>query len=288
MPELPEVETVKRGLAPVFERSPLARVRLGRPDLRFPFPPGFAERLSGVSIKSLERRAKYLVGLLEGGGALIMHLGMSGRFVVTDPLAPAPPSPRLAHERALDPAHDHVRFEFADGAVVSFNDPRRFGFMDLIDRGDWAASRWFAEMGPEPLSRAFGAAALLAALKDRRSPIKSLLLNQKIVAGVGNIYACEALHRARIAPGRLGAELSPQEAGRLARAVKEVLAEAIAAGGSTLRDYAAADGSMGYFQHAFQVYGREGQPCLRRACRGEIARAMQANRSTFSCPLCQI
>ncbi|MGF1464392.1 MAG: bifunctional DNA-formamidopyrimidine glycosylase/DNA-(apurinic or apyrimidinic site) lyase [Maricaulaceae bacterium] len=284
MPELPEVETVRRGVAPVWEGARLIRVEARRPDLRFPFPDRFADRLTGTRIERLERRAKYLLARLGSGETLLMHLGMSGRFTITGASVAARPG-TFVHGRAIDPKHDHVVFETAD-ARVTFNDPRRFGFMDLFAQD--ADCRYLRGLGPEPLSNQFDGPVLLEAAAKRRSPLKAILLDQKVVAGLGNIYVCEALHRAGLSPVRQGVDLVAEQADRLAQAVKAVLTEAIAAGGSSLRDYAQADGSLGYFQHAFRVYGQAGQPCPTPGCPGVVERSVQSNRSTFSCPLCQV
>lgn len=297
MPELPEVETVRRGLEPAMAGRRLLSVSLARADLRFPFPENFAARLTGTEIRSLERRGKYLLAPLGSGETLLMHLGMSGRFTVAmggdgAPAAGAPAAAAVAQgaftqARALDPKHDHVVFELDAGARVTFNDPRRFGYMDLAPTATLAACRHFARLGPEPLSAAFDGAALTRALAGRAAPIKAALLDQRVVAGLGNIYVCEALFRAGINPQRPAGALTARQAARLAEAVKAVLADAIAAGGSTLRDYAHADGSLGYFQHAFAVYGREGAACAREGCAGAVRRIVQANRSSYFCPVCQ-
>jgi len=278
VPELPEVETVRRGLAPALQGARLARVDLARPDLRFPFPPRFAERLTGARIDRLGRRAKYLLADLDTGETLLMHLGMSGSFRVED-RAPG----RFAHPRSADPAHDHVTFETGAGARVVFNDPRRFGFMTLIPPG--GESPFLEGLGPEPLSNAFSGPALAAALAGRRTPVKAALLDQRVVAGLGNIYVCEGLFRAGMSPRRMASNVGPRRAERLARGIRTVLAEAIEAGGSSLRDHRGTDGALGYFQHAFSVYGREAAPC--RACATPIRRVVQSGRSSFYCPSCQ-
>jgi len=278
MPELPEVETVRLGLAPALDGARLQRVTLNRPDLRFPFPERFAERLTGARIDHLGRRAKYLLAELDAGARLLMHLGMSGSFRV-DEGAPGV----FAHPRSTDPRHDHVIIETDAGARVTFNDPRRFGFMTLIGPGQ--ASPFLEGLGPEPLSNAFNGPALHEAIKAKRTPIKAALLDQRVVAGLGNIYVCEALFRARISPRRLAANIGMARAERLAASVKAVLTEAISAGGSSLRDHRATDGALGYFQHSFDVYGREGAPC--RSCGAAVRRLVQSGRSSFYCPDCQ-
>ncbi|HEY3798043.1 MAG TPA: bifunctional DNA-formamidopyrimidine glycosylase/DNA-(apurinic or apyrimidinic site) lyase [Caulobacteraceae bacterium] len=286
MPELPEVETVRRGLAPVLEGARLARVEARRPDLRFPLPQGFVQRLTGARIETLERRAKYLMAPLDRGDTLVMHLGMTGRFEITGVGAPSRPGD-FALAAPPDPRHAHVVFETEAGALVTFYDPRRFGYMDLIETTALTQHPWFAGLGPEPLSCAFDAAYLAGAFAGRRAPIKAALLDQRIVAGLGNIYVCEALHRAGIDPEAQAGMISRRRLTSLVKAVRDVLAEAIEAGGSTLRDYAGADGALGYFQHRFAVYGREGEPCLKPRCGGTVRRIVQSGRSTFACDRCQ-
>jgi formamidopyrimidine-DNA glycosylase len=279
MPELPEVETVRAGLEPVLAGRRLARVEARRPDLRFPLPDGFVQRLTGAQVLKLRRRAKYLLADLDRGGALLMHLGMTGRFEVEgahlrDGFALAAPA---------DARHAHVLFETDEGTRITFYDARRFGFMDLVDDDD---PRILA-LGPEPLGADFDGAVLARAFDGRRQGPKTLLLDQRVVAGLGNIYVCEALHRAKISPTRPAGAISAHRLERLAAVIKEVLGEAIEAGGSTLRDFAAADGGLGYFQHHFGVYEREGEPCPNPGCRGTIGRIVQAGRSTYFCPTCQ-
>lgn len=286
MPELPEVETVRRGLEPVLAGRRLARVEARRPDLRFPLPEGFVQRLTGARIEALTRRAKYLLAPLDRGETLVMHLGMSGRFEIARTEGAVRPG-EFRYAVDPDPRHAHVAFETDDGGRVTYYDPRRFGYMDLIETEKLEGHPWFAALGPEPLSESFDAAHLAARFSGRRQGSKTLLLDQRIVAGLGNIYVCEALHRSRISPFRPAGRISRPRLARLAEAVREVLAAAIAAGGSTLRDYAAADGALGYFQHSFRVYGREGEPCQNLGCGGIIARRSQAGRSTFYCPRCQ-
>lgn len=270
---------MRLGLAPHLVGARLIAVRQNRPDLRFPFPPDFAGRLLGRRVTGLRRRAKYLLADLDSGETWLTHLGMTGRFLVQG-LAPG----RFA--RPVDPlAHVHLEIETDRGAVVRFADPRRFGFMELL-AGAAAAPRLDA-LGPEPLGPDFGAARLLSAFAGSRRPVKAALLDQGVVAGLGNIYVCEALHQARISPMTPCGVLGRARLERLALAVRAVLEAAIAAGGSTLRDFAGAEGGQGYFQHAFQVYGREGEPCARPPCRGVVARIVQSGRSTFYCPVCQ-
>ncbi|HYD45959.1 MAG TPA: bifunctional DNA-formamidopyrimidine glycosylase/DNA-(apurinic or apyrimidinic site) lyase [Phenylobacterium sp.] len=286
MPELPEVETVRRGLEPVLAGARLARVEMRRPDLRFPFPDGFVQRLSGARIETMQRRAKYLLAPLDRGDTLVMHLGMSGRFEIARPEGAVRPGD-FALASPPDPKHAHVVFETEAGAVVTFYDPRRFGYMDLIPTAELEEHPWFRGLGPEPLGDAFTTATLAAAFAGRKQGPKTLLLDQRIVAGVGNIYACEALHRARISPFKPAGKIRKDRLERLVQSVRTVLEQAILAGGSTLRDHAGVDGALGYFQHRFQAYDREGEPCANPGCRGVIARQVQAGRSTFYCPVCQ-
>jgi formamidopyrimidine-DNA glycosylase len=289
MPELPEVETIRRGLAPTLVGARIAGVELRRPDLRFPFPPDFAERLQGRRIVSLERRAKYLIATLDDGAALIAHLGMSGSFRIEEQ-GEAPGG--FAHPRSKDPAHDHVVFNI-DGASVIYNDPRRFGFMTLAAADHLAEHPFFVGLGIEPLSNAFNAETLARLFAGKKTSLKAALLDQRLIAGLGNIYVCESLHRAGLGPDRPAGDLALRDGGpgkaaeRLARSIRDVLDEAIAAGGSSLRDHRQADGSLGYFQHNFRVYDRTGEPCPTPQCRGIIARKAQNGRSTFFCPKCQ-
>lgn len=278
MPELPEVETVKNGLAPVMEGFVFNEVTLNRPNLRFPFDPNFKARVQGQTLTRLSRRAKFLDAELQSGDRLLMHLGMSGRFSINQ----ADALGEFAHSHNTNPKHDHVVFVMSSGAQIVFNDPRRFGFMELIAPGE---SSRLNTLGPEPLSNAFNAPALRAAMKGKKSKIKAVLLDQNIVAGLGNIYVCEALFRSRISPRRAAGRLKVSETEILTRHIKEVISDAIAAGGSTLKDFANADGNLGYFQHRFDVYGREGEPCA--ACSAPIKRLVQSGRSTFYCASCQ-
>lgn len=288
MPELPEVETVRRGLQPVLEGARLSRVEQRRPDLRFAFPEGFVQRLTGATITALERRAKYLLARLDRGDTLVMHLGMTGRFEIDELGGPRQRPGDFVHAPASDPKHAHVLFMTEAGATVTYSDPRRFGFMGLIETARLDQHPWFSAMGPEPLGSEFDAQVLVAAFKDRKQTAKTLLLDQRVVAGLGNIYVCEALHRSAISPIKPAALISMVKIKILTAAIKDVLAEAIKAGGSTLRDYAGADGALGYFQHTFRAYGREGEPCVTPSCRGVIERTVQAGRSTFFCPVCQV
>lgn len=286
MPELPEVETVRGGLAPVLEGHLLARVEARRPDLRFPLPENFVQTLTGATIVSLTRRAKYLMARLDREDTLVMHLGMSGRFEIARPEGASRPG-QFHYAPDPDPKHAHIVFETDAGTRVTYYDPRRFGYMGLVNTALLDLHPWFAGLGPEPLSDDFDAGHLKAAFAGRRQGPKTLLLDQRIVAGLGNIYVCEALHRARISPFKPAGRLTRPRLVGLVEAIKAVLAEAIAAGGSTLRDYAQADGALGYFQHRFRVYDREGRPCPNEGCKGAIDRQVQAGRSTFFCPVCQ-
>jgi len=282
MPELPEVETVRQGLAPHLDGALIAKAVQRRPDLRFPFPENFAARLTGARVQKVDRRAKYLLLPLDTDETLVVHLGMTGRFTVGDH------EPGAFHYAAGgDAKHTHLTLETDAGVLIGFNDARRFGYMDLIATPGLRRHPWFQALGPEPLSGSFAAKGLGEALEGRRQSIKATLLDQRVVAGLGNIYVAEALHRARLDPRRAAGGLSCVEIRRLVREIKSVLTEAIAAGGSTLRDYRSADGALGYFQHRFRVYGREDQACVAKGCKGEIHRIVQGARSTFFCPRCQ-
>ncbi|MAP96456.1 MAG: DNA-formamidopyrimidine glycosylase [Ponticaulis sp.] len=283
MPELPEVETVRRGLAPYLENRLLTEVRLNRPDLRFPFAPGMTDRLNGARILRLTRRAKYILAETDRDDRLVIHLGMSGRFTIIDPKQTAENAPGMfVHAQETRPQHDHVVFRTEDGVEIVYNDPRRFGYMLMYGPKDEDP---FRDVGPEPLSNEFSGPYLAHALKGRKMPIKAALLDQRIVAGLGNIYVCEALFRSGISPRRLAGNVGAKRCERLAVAVRDVLSAAIEAGGSTLRDYAHADGGLGYFQHSFDVYGRETKPC--HTCSAAIQRIVQSGRSTFFCANCQ-
>ncbi|MEX0839975.1 MAG: bifunctional DNA-formamidopyrimidine glycosylase/DNA-(apurinic or apyrimidinic site) lyase [Parvibaculum sp.] len=292
MPELPEVETVRRGLAPALEGGRFAHVTQRRPDLRFPLPIRFAERLRGRRVSRLERRAKYILVHLDAtpevaGEVLIMHLGMSGRFTVHRPTATSAPGD-FHHGMPGGERHDHIVFDMEDGARIVYADHRRFGFMDLVPEVALATCTHLAGIGPEPLGNEFSAALLAEHLAGRRTPIKSALLDQRTVAGLGNIYVCEALFRAGLSPRRIAASVAtPLRSARLVAAIRDVLEEAIMAGGSTLRDYAHTDGELGYFQHSFAVYGREGEACSKSRCDGTVSRIVQSGRSTFFCSSCQ-
>jgi len=287
MPELPEVETVRGGLAPVLEGHRLARVEARRPDLRFPLPLNFVQVLTGATVTRLARRAKYLLATLDREDTLVMHLGMSGRFEIARPEGAERPG-EFHYAADPDPKHAHIVFETDAGARVTYYDPRRFGYMALVNTATMHLHPWFAGLGPEPLSGDFDAEHLKAAFAGRKQGPKTLLLDQRIVAGLGNIYVCEALNRARISPFKAAGKISKPRLVKLVADIRAVLTEAIAAGGSTLRDFAQTDGALGYFQHRFRVYDREGEPCLNDPCVGVIARKVQAGRSTFYCPVCQV
>jgi formamidopyrimidine-DNA glycosylase len=292
MPELPEVETVRRGLAPVMEGARFVAVKANRGDLRWPLPKNFAGRLTGQTVTGLGRRAKYLLADLSSGDVLIMHLGMSGSFRVERGQGGATPG-GYYHERGKDAAHDHVVFRMSSGATIRFNDPRRFGSMKLVPRAKLEQEPLLRALGPEPLGNEFSAAMLAQACQGKNTSLKAALLDQKVAAGLGNIYVCEALHRARLSPKRKASTIAsragaPNErAERLVEAIVATLNDAIAAGGSSLRDHRRTDGSLGDFQHNFRVYDREGEPCPTPGCTGTIKRVVQNARSTFFCPLCQ-
>jgi formamidopyrimidine-DNA glycosylase len=283
MPELPEVETVRRGLAPALVGARLIHVEMRRGDLRFAFPENFVERLCGRRVEALKRRAKYLLAELDSGETLVMHLGMSGSFRLEGEDAPG----AFHFERSKTPAHDHVVFTCDGGARIVYNDPRRFGYMTLAATDALARHPLFRDLGIEPLSEDFDATHLAVLLAGARTPLKSALLDQRRIAGLGNIYVCEALHRARLSPLREAGSLTPAKVRALTSAVREVLEAAIAAGGSTLRDHRQTDGAFGYFQHSFEVYDRGGVACRNTRCKGTIARIVQNGRSTFYCPTCQ-
>jgi len=290
MPELPEVETVRRGLQPVMEGARILSVEQRRPDLRFPFPERFSESLSGRTIMSIGRRAKYLTMHLDRDPVLICHLGMSGSFRILSGRSASLPGV-FHHERSKDEAHDHVVFNVEDAhgeaRRVVFNDPRRFGFMLFAESAVLNEHASLAGLGVEPTGNALDGTLLSELLRGRRAPLKAALLDQRLIAGLGNIYVCEALWRAGLSPRREAGSLGAAEADRLSSAIRDVIAEAIEAGGSSLRDYVRADGSLGYFQHSFSVYDRESQPCPRQGCGGTISRIVQSGRSTFYCPSCQ-
>ena len=282
MPELPEVETVRRGLEPALEGQRLTGVTVNRPDLRFPFPDRFAERLEGATVERLERRAKYLRFALDTGDTWVTHLGMTGRFTL-DGVAPG----EFEEAAPVGGKHEHLSLTTGAGRRVGFSDARRFGYMALIPTAELDEHPWFKGLGPEPLGNAFNAGVLKAAFKAKKQNVKASLLDQRIVAGLGNIYVVEALYRSHISPLTPAGKVSMPKLERLTTAIRDVLTEAVEAGGSTIGDFANAEGGQGYFQHRFDVYGREGEPCLREGCKGVIKRVVQAGRSTFWCANCQ-
>jgi formamidopyrimidine-DNA glycosylase len=291
MPELPEVETVRRGLEPVLVGNAFARVEQRRADLRFPLPKNFGIRLSGRTVEALDRRAKYLLARLDDGEVLVMHLGMTGRFRIDRANGTHKADPMQAQKKA--PKHEHIVFHLGDGTAIRYSDTRRFGLMDLVRSERLDEHRLFKGLGMEPLSPAFTAEWLAQRLKGKATSIKAALVDQRLIAGLGNIYVCEALHRAGISPMRLAGSLATKSGKptkkieALVDAVKAVLADAINAGGSSLRDYKRADGRLGRFQHRFKTYKREGRPCPRKGCGGTVRRIVQGGRSTFYCPTCQ-
>jgi formamidopyrimidine-DNA glycosylase len=293
MPELPEVETVRRGLEPILVGNAFARVEQRRPDLRFPLPKHFAERLSGRKVEALDRRAKYLLARLDDGEVLVMHLGMTGRFSIDRANGEVSAPGRFAHPIADAPKHEHIVFHLGDGTAVRYSDTRRFGLMDLVPAKKLESHALFKGLGIEPLSKSFTPEWLAQKLKGKATSTKAALVDQRLIAGLGNIYACEALFKARVSPLRLAGSLATRsgkptaKTAALVAAVKAVLEEAIKAGGSSLRDYKRADGSLGDFQQRFKVYGREGKKCLAKGCNGTVRRVVQGRRSTFYCPACQ-
>jgi len=282
MPELPEVETVRRGLLPVMQGQRIKAAQVNRPDLRWPLPDRMADRLTGAVINTLRRRSKYLLADLDTGETLLIHLGMSGRILISGQMPGD-----FQHAHSAPQKHDHVVFDMDSGSRITFNDARRFGAMDLMATAGADRHPLLAKLGPEPLGNAFDEAYLAHRLHGRLTPVKSALLDQHVVAGLGNIYVCETLHRARISPLRLAASLTPREIAALVPIIRDVLTEAITAGGSSLRDYRQTDGDLGYFQHRFQVYGRAGGPCPAPGCSGTVVRAVQSGRASFHCPACQ-
>ena len=282
MPELPEVETVRRGLAPVMEGQRITLAEVNRPDLRWPFPDRMADRLTGALIERLRRRSKYILADLDTGETLLIHLGMSGRMLISGAMLGD-----FHHDHPAPAKHDHVVLHMGQGARITFNDARRFGAMDLMGTPDADAHWLMRDLGPEPFANDFNEDYLVARLKGRNTPIKSALLDQRIVAGLGNIYVCEVLHRAGIHPARKAGRIASVRVADLVPLIRQVLKEAIAAGGSSLRDYLQADGELGYFQHGFAVYGRMGEPCVTPGCGGTVARIVQSGRSSFFCPQCQ-
>jgi formamidopyrimidine-DNA glycosylase len=293
MPELPEVETVRRGLEPILVGNAFARVEQRRADLRFPLPKRFGERLSGRTVKTLDRRAKYILARLDDGEVLVIHLGMTGRFSIDRTNGSSIELGEFEDEPRPSPKHEHIVFHLGDGTLVRYSDTRRFGLMDLIRAERLDKHALFKGLGIEPLSPAFTPEWLAGRLKGKATSIKAALLDQRLIAGLGNIYACEALHRAGISPVKLAGTLATKsgkptkKTEALVAAIKAVLSDAIKAGGSSLRDYKRADGRLGRFQHRFKTYNREGKPCPRKGCGGTVRRIVQGGRSTFYCPTCQ-
>jgi formamidopyrimidine-DNA glycosylase len=296
MPELPEVETVRRGLQPFMEGATILAVEQRRADLRFPFPEHFTERLAGRKIDALERRAKYLIMHLDDGLGLISHLGMSGSYRIEgDGEGNAPGA--FHHDRSKNGLHDHVVMHLAakDGTRnrIIYNDPRRFGFMLFAEPGSLNSHPLIRDLGTEPTGNRLDGTLLAQLFKNKAAPLKAALLDQRLIAGLGNIYVCEAMWRAELSPLRSAGSIAGKdgqatvECNRLAAAIRSVIADAIKAGGSSLKDYRQADGELGYFQHSFSVYDREGSPCPRHGCNGTISRVVQSGRSTFYCPVCQ-
>ena len=282
MPELPEVETVRRGLVEVTEGARIDLAEIRRPDLRWPLPARMAERLTGAGVVRLRRRSKYILADLTTDETLLVHLGMSGRILISGRQPGG-----FHHDVAVHGKHDHVVLHMSSGATITFNDARRFGAMDLVATAEAEAHPLLARLGPEPLGNGFDEAYLIGRFRGRMTPVKAALLDQGVVAGLGNIYVCEALHRAGIAPWRKAGRIAARRVAGLVPVVRAVLDEAIAAGGSSLRDYRQADGDLGYFQHAFRVYGREGGACRTPGCDGAVRRIVQSGRSTWYCPCCQ-
>jgi len=272
MPELPEVETVVRGLDTRMRGRRIARLDLYRGDLRWRLPKGLKAKTEGRAIERVARRAKYILIHLDDGGVMLLHLGMSGRLVVVEP-----------HDRRAPEPHDHVVFSLDDGTRIRFNDPRRFGVLDYVKLEALQGHKLLSALGPEPLGSEFTSAHLAAALKGKRTPLKAALLDQQVVAGLGNIYVSESLFHAGLSPRRLARTITPERAERLVAAIRDVLGRAIAAGGSSIRDYVQTSGELGYFQHQWAVYGREGEPCPGCDCGGGIRRIVQSSRSTFYC-----
>jgi formamidopyrimidine-DNA glycosylase len=291
MPELPEVETVRRGLQPVMEGARISRLELRRADLRFPFPARLSQRMKGQTVISVSRRAKYLLFQLDSGLTLLSHLGMSGSFRIVQGVGEETPGV-FHHARGKLLAHDHVVLELhspgGQKTRVIYNDPRRFGFMDLIEPGGLQTNRFLQGLGVEPVGNELSGALISELFAKKAAPLKSALLDQRLIAGLGNIYVCEALWRSGLSPERPSHSIcGTKHAQKLAGDIRDVIAEAILAGGSSLRDYMQTDGSLGYFQHSFSVYDREDEPCRRAACRGTVNRIVQSGRSSFYCPACQ-
>ncbi len=286
MPELPEVETVRRGLEPEMTGHSIARAEIRRPDLRWPFPERMSARLTGQTVLRLRRQSKYILADLGSGETLIIHLGMSGRMLISRP-GQTRMLGEFHHTMPMPEKHDHVVFDMDSGVRITFNDARRFGAMDLCATDRVESHKLLAGLGPEPFGNTFDGPYLIAAFKGRNTPVKSALLDQKLIAGLGNIYVCEVLWRAHISPVKKAGAISGKKVAALVPVIRDVLAEAIEAGGSSLKDYRQTDGELGYFQHSFAAYGREGEACRTPDCGGTISRIVQSGRSTFYCPTCQ-
>lgn len=282
MPELPEVETVRRGLLPAMEGQPIMLAQTRRLDLRWPLPDRMAERMTGTKVTRLGRRSKYILAELSSGETLLWHLGMSGRVLISGAVQGS-----FHHDHPSLEKHDHVIFDMGNGARVTFNDARRFGAMDLAPTAEVETHPWLAKLGPEPLGNAFSEETLIKGFAGRKTPVKSALLDQRIVAGLGNIYVCEVLFRAGIAPTRQAGRIAKPRVASLVPIIREVLSEAIEAGGSSLQDHRQPSGELGYFQHTFKVYDREDKPCTARDCTARIRRIVQSGRSSFYCGQCQ-
>ena len=282
MPELPEVETVLRGISPILQGNQIDYAQVNRPDLRRPFPNNLAKRLKNRKINFLHRRSKYILIDLSGGETLIMHLGMSGRIIISQKVAGT-----FHHNTNHSQKHDHFVLHLKDNHQLTFNDPRRFGVIDLLRTENLELSSMLSQIGPEPLSNSFNEAYFVSTLRVKKTNIKSALLDQRVVAGLGNIYVCEALFRAGISPKRQALRISHKKLSSLVPIIKEILLEAISSGGSSLRDFRNASGDLGYFQHSFDVYGREDQDCYNTECDSKIKRITQAGRSSFYCSNCQ-
>lgn len=287
MPELPEVETVRKGLEPHMVGHVIARADIRRPDLRWPFPENMAKRLTGKRVERLRRRSKYILCDLDSGETLLIHLGMSGRMTISNPKGAKDMVGDFHHLHPVHEKHDHVVLDMDQGVRITFNDARRFGAMDLLDTKTAEEHKLLASIGPEPLGNSFDEDYFISAIKGKNAPIKSVLLDQRTVAGLGNIYVCEALWRTGISPLCKAGRLSKARAVSLVPAIREVLNDAIAAGGSSLKDYRQTNGELGYFQHSFSVYGREGEPCKTPNCTGVVKRIVQSGRSSFYCSKCQ-
>ena len=286
MPELPEVETVRRGLVPIMEGYTIERIEVRRKDLRLAVPDDFAQCLEGRTLKKLGRRAKYLVGEFDNGTILLIHLGMSGRMLI-DIDRKRYPTPKLSNSAYLTKKHEHIVFYLENGAAVRFYDPRRFGLMVLTDQAGLKNHQLIRHLGPEPLNNDFTGAVFSSALSKKKTSIKAALLDQRVVAGIGNIYACEALFHAGISPRRIACNVQGIRASRLVKSIRDVLLKAIDAGGSSINDHVSPSGDLGYFQHSFSVYGRAGHPCSKCDCVKPITSIRQSGRSTFYCPNCQ-